>query len=209
MTTRKPPQPVKIPRLFRIGPLAMAALPLFIWLGAYYQSTREDERVWVPVREPGLGFAAEFPRAFKEGERKVVRHETKRGEVPVHTFGQHTLAFFWGITVAEFPPGADEEPARDILQRAVDEQLAQYRATVDSTEPVEVNGVPALKVTGSLPRVSEGDEDGLLNHNRVHLLVAVRGNRLYRVSALGLGNEEMVAKFFDAFELLPEPEEEG
>jgi len=201
--TAKPPEKRKTPLMLKLGPLGLAAIPLLVWLGALANFQNPDERDWTGLRKPGLGFAAEFPRAFNAGEQRMEVHETPEGHVPVHYFGQNTLAFFWGISVAEYPPGADAEPAADILERAVDEQLRQYRAAVDSRENLEVSGEPALKVVGSLPR----EPGGLSNHNRLHLLVVMRGNRLYRASALGLGNDAMVAHFFDAFRLLPRAQE--
>jgi len=157
-----------------------------------------DPANWVAIDAPSHGFSALFPRKFKQNEIRTVPQETADGIVIHHIYGQSGVAFYYSVSCAKFP-GASVMHAHpgDTLKKAVDDLVKNYHADVLQEYQVYRNGFPGRYVKADIPK----EKLGLNNNNRLHSMVFLRGNYLYRVTAVGLGNEPQVKTFFDAFQL--------
>ena len=160
----------------------------------------DDPNNWVVIDQPEKGFYALFPRQFKEGEVKTIPQDTSEGTLMHYIYGQSGLAFYYSVYATKFPPSAvqssDPEAA---TQTAVEDLIKEYRAKVIETYPVARNNFPGRYVKATLPK----QELGLKNNNILRSMVFVRDHYLYRVTAVGIGNDKQVQIFFDSFQLKP------
>lgn len=160
----------------------------------------DDPKNWIQIDEPRFGFSAIFPRKFNHDEIKVVPQETENGVVINHIFAQSSLAFYYSVSCAKFP-GASvmESHPGDTLKKAIDDIVNTYHAEVLQEYQITRNRFPGRYVKANIPK----EKMGLNNNNRLHSMAFLRGSYLYRVTAVGLGNEPQVALFFDSFQLKP------
>ena len=160
----------------------------------------DDPENWVVIDQPEKGFYALFPRQFKQGEIKTIPQETSEGPLMHYVYGQSGLAFYYSVYATKFPPSAvlssDPEAA---TKNAIEDLIKEYRAEVIETHPVSRNNFPGCYVKATLPK----QELGLKNDNILRSMVFVRDYYLYRVTAVGLGNDKQVEIFFDSFQLKP------
>ena len=183
------------------GPRALLVLicVCFVFAGC---RNPEDPRVWTDVRDTDAGFAAKFPRPFKGHEIRVETKDSAEGPVQFKVYGQSGLAFYYAITCATFPPTAtDQIEPHEALNKAADELLAEYQADVLVRETISQKSVPGLLIRANIPR----EPNDMLNNNQLHCMIFVRTNQIFRVTAIGLGNEFMVERFFEAFKFLERP----
>lgn len=161
---------------------------------------RENLKPWVNINEERLGFSASFPREFKESEIKTVAQETEYGMIINHIYGQSGVAFYYAVSCAKFPGKAVTHlsPSKS-LKNAINEVVESYQANVTEEYELMRNGYPGRYLSAEIPK----EEHGLINDNKLHTMVFLRGSHLYRVTAVGLGNEPQVKTFFDSFQLKP------
>lgn len=161
---------------------------------------KDDPKYWVHIDESRLGFSVLFPRQFKQDEIKKVPQETTYGIVINHLFAQSNVAFYYAVSCVKFPSASVmESHPGDSIKTAIDDMINDYHAKVLEEYPVSRNGFPGRYVKADIPK----EKLGLNNNNRLHTMVFLRGSYLYRVTAVGLGNERQVDIFFDSFQLNP------
>lgn len=161
---------------------------------------RKFERIWHPIEDQQLGFSALFPRPFIDDEIRSEYNLTDYGQIKQHIYSQSSLAFYYSITCSEFPEYLVKQNAtKDAVKKAIDSLINDYHAEVEVFEPINRNGFEGTYLTAKLSK----EKLGLNNNNQLHAMAFLRGNCLYRVTAVGLGNLEEVETFFSSFKLMP------
>jgi len=204
MNTRLPcrryPAEVK-PRLCLAACLLLALL--FVWGGC---SSSEQEGVsggvataqWQKVSEPELGFRIEFPG---KPELRNQSFNTASGVGQVFLYSYKHIAFEYAMSVMRLPPAeVSTDDFEGVLDATVQELVREKKGLLSFQESMNVGGFPGRRATVSLP-------DTYLKDNRAHTLIVLRGNYVYRVTAAGIGNIDMVQYFFNSFAILPFPDE--
>ena len=80
----------------------------------------------------------------------------------------------------------------------MEDQIQGMEGALETASNGTFDGFPSLKFRARLPQ----DGANLRNENYLTSLMIVRGDSVYRVSAIGMGNEEEVARFLGSFEFL-------
>lgn len=182
--------------------LLLVAL-VFLWSGC---SSREQEGVsggvatahWQIISEPELGFSIEFPG------KPVVRNQsfnTASGQGHVFLYSYKHIAFEYAMSVMRLPPAeVTTDNFEGVLDATVQELVREKKGLLSFQESMSVGGFPGRRATVSLP-------DTYLKENRAHTMIVLRGNYVYRVTAAGIGNIDIVQYFFNSFAILPFPVE--
>ena len=151
---------------------------------------------WRQVTQRDFGFRAEFPNDPVYSKTYL---DTQEGKVTVHQFQHKSIAFVYYVSVMEFPHKLmTQQPKRRTLQVMMEDQIQGMEGALETASNGTFDGFPSLKFRARLPQ----DGANLRNENYLTSLMIVRGDSVYRVSAIGMGNEEEVARFLGSFESL-------
>lgn len=155
---------------------------------------------WQTVSEPDLGFRIDFP-GKPELRNQAFNTASGAGQVFLYSF-KH-IAFEYGLSVMRLPPAeVNTDDLEGVLDATVQDLVREKKGLLSFQESMNVGGFPGRRATVSLPET-------YLKDNRAHTLIVLRGNYVYRVTAAGIGNIDIVQHFFNSFEILPFPGEES
>ncbi len=196
-----------LPALFRFPhlgllPAVMLSLGFAFQLGCKPDSIQPQNlagealnpALWQDIEESSLGFKAKFPGKWKSRTEFM---ETNSGAATVHVFEYWHIAFQYGITVVNVPPGeANMSDPDRVLDYSVESIVTENGGTISFQENVNMGGYPARRAMIALP-------DSYLKSARLNTLIVLRNNFIYRVSTSGVGNHDYIEFFMDNFELTP------
>lgn len=153
---------------------------------------------WETVSEPDLGFRIDFPG------KPVVRNQsfkTASGVGHVFLYSYKHIAFEYAMSVMRLPPGeVRTDDFEGVLDATVEDLAREKKGLLSFQESINVGGFPGRRATVSLPET-------YLKDNRAHTLIVLRGNYVYRVTAAGIGNIDIVQHFFNSLEIVPFPDQ--
>ncbi|MEM9026382.1 MAG: hypothetical protein AAGB06_05550 [Verrucomicrobiota bacterium] len=142
------------------------------------------------------GFAVEMPGTPIQS---VSQLRTQSGLVPVKQYQHKSIAFIYYVSVADFPLELIESQSkRRTLDVMMEDQILGMNGALLESSHRSFEGFPSVFFSAKLPK--DGAE--LRNDNTLTSVIVVKGNRIYRASAIGLGNQEERTRFLGSFRLL-------
>ncbi|MGB0371308.1 MAG: hypothetical protein ACPGN3_08140 [Opitutales bacterium] len=159
-------------------------------------SDRNPMHTWATYEYPEYGFAVEMPNEPIESSTQL---RTQDGLVPVRQFQHKSIAFVYYVSVAEFPSKLiQSQPKKRTLDIMMEDQILGMNGALLESSHRSFDGYPAIFFSAQLPK--DGVE--LRNDNTLTSIIVIKGNRIYRASAIGLGNEGERTRFLGSFTLL-------
>lgn len=151
---------------------------------------------WRPFTNSEFGFTAEFPNDPVYNKSYL---DTQDGRVYVHQFQHKSIAFVYYVSVTQFPHQLmAQQPKRQTLQILMEDQIQGMRGARVHSSIGSFDGYPALRFRARLPQ----DGANLRNENYLTSEIIIKGDTVYRISAIGMGNEEEITRFLSSFKFL-------
>lgn len=189
----------------RLGPSSLEKLTWkirihFLALAGFMFGLGCGERVpfmeWDEYVERDFGFSVQMPGTPIYSKTSLA---TQEGYLAVHQFQHKSVAFVYYVSVVEFPPSLmSRQSKRHTLRLMMEDQIHGMSGALESSEERSFMGFPSILFRARLPR----DGAALRNDNFITSEIIIRGNAVYRVSAVGMGNEEETARFLESFRFL-------
>ena len=178
---------------FSIGVVFCSIFGFFLALGCSDRNTMPN---WETFTYKDSGFSVEMPNEPILSSKSV---QTQKGRVPLIQYQHKSIAFIYYVSVAEFPRALiNSQPKEQTLIIMMEDQILGMSGSLIKSNRSSFQGYPAIYFSARLPK--DGAE--LRNDNTLSCMIVIKGNRIYRVSAIGLGNAEERNRFISSFKLL-------
>lgn len=178
---------------FAIKVQIAAIAGFFLALGCSDRNTIPD---WRTYTYKDAGFSVGMPN---EPILSTNRVQTQKGMVPVQQYQHKSIAFVYYVSVTEFPRELiASQPKERTLAIMMEDQILGMNGALLKSNRSSYQGYPAIYYTAKLPK--DGAE--LRNDNTLSSMIVIKGTRIYRVSAIGLGNAEERNRFLSSFKLI-------